>query len=109
MNNERTNAAAYLNAHSHGKMSGRCQAKIGGSNVAAGYVAEIKTPANKREGMANAVQMMINRLAAGDANEVAYMLVNLLDDINSKSNPCNIGRVERARKIDTYRGTVNVD
>lgn len=45
------------------------------------YSREIKMPANKREGLANFVQMIINRLEAGETREGLMVAVDLHQDI----------------------------
>jgi hypothetical protein len=79
------------------------------TNNAAYYSKPLKTPTTEQEGLANAIQMAINNLEAGNSNEALMVLVNLLDDVSSKSNPYSIGRTARKAKPSTYRGDVNVD
>lgn len=45
------------------------------------YAAEIKMPTSKREGLENFVQMVINRIEAGDAQSALLTAVDLLEDI----------------------------
>lgn len=74
------------------------------------YSRELKTPANMREGLANAVQSIINNLEAGNPGEALYQAVDLLDDVRSESNPYRIDAPpKRKSKRSEYRGTVNVD
>lgn len=47
------------------------------------YSREIKTPANKREGLANFVQIIINRLEDGEAREALMAAVDLHQDIST--------------------------
>jgi hypothetical protein len=77
--------------------------------TATNYSKPLSMPMTTQEGLANAIQMAINQIEAGDSREAVYTLVNLLDDVASKSNPYNIGRVARKAKPNNYRGTVNVD
>ena len=46
------------------------------------YAREIKTPANRKEGLCNFVQIIINRLEAGDDREALLTAVDLLDDLS---------------------------
>lgn len=46
------------------------------------YSREIKMPATRKEGVANYVQMVINRLEAGDTREALLTAVGLLDDLS---------------------------
>lgn len=55
------------------------------------YTAPLTMPKTKREGLANAVQMIINAAEAGDSREAMLLAVNLLDDITSESNPYKLG------------------
>jgi hypothetical protein len=74
------------------------------------YSRELSTPATTREGLANAVQLIINLIESGENNEALLSAVNLLDDVRSNANPYNIDtKAKRKRKEDNYRGTVNVD
>lgn len=47
------------------------------------YTREIKMPANKREGLANFVQIIINRLEAGESREALMAAVDLHQDITT--------------------------
>lgn len=47
------------------------------------YSREIKMPANKREGLANFVQIIINYIEAGDPQEALLRAVDLHQDITS--------------------------
>lgn len=47
------------------------------------YSREITEPANRREGIGNHLQMIINRLEAGDSREAMLQAVDLLDAIRS--------------------------
>lgn len=51
------------------------------------YSRPVTMPKNKRQGLSNAVQMIINQLENGDTREGLLQAVNLLDDINSNANP----------------------
>jgi hypothetical protein len=74
------------------------------------YSRPLTMPQNKREGLANAVQIIINVLEAGDAHEALMQAVNLLDDVRSNSNPYELGVYKpRKKKENNYRGNVNVD
>ena len=53
----------------------------------------VTMPATKREGLANAVQIAINCLDAGDAREAMLQMENRLDDGLSESNPYELGPV----------------
>ena len=46
------------------------------------YAREITMPANRKEGLCNYVQMIINRLEAGDTREALLTAVGLLDDLS---------------------------
>jgi hypothetical protein len=52
-----------------------------------GYARELETPKNMREGLANAVQHLINLAERGDLREVVLMAVDLRSDIESSANP----------------------
>lgn len=54
---------------------------------AAYYSKEIQMPKNKKEGLMNVVQMVINNLERDDSYEALMIAVNLLDDLGSKANP----------------------
>jgi hypothetical protein len=45
------------------------------------YSAPIKMPMNKRDGLQNFVQMVINRIEAGDAQSALLTAVDLLEDL----------------------------
>jgi hypothetical protein len=47
------------------------------------YSKEIKTPANKKEGLENFVQMIINRLENDEPREALLTAVDLLQDLQS--------------------------
>jgi uncharacterized protein YjiS (DUF1127 family) len=51
------------------------------------YEAPVSRPRSMRRGLMNAVQMAINQLERGDPREALLQLVDLLDDLGSKSNP----------------------
>lgn len=55
------------------------------------YSAEVKKPSNKKEGLMNFVQMIINDAEAGDAREAMYKAVDLLNDLRSGIYDCAIG------------------
>ena len=46
------------------------------------YSREITMPADRKEGLCNYVQMIINRLEAGDHREALLTAVGLLDDLS---------------------------
>jgi hypothetical protein len=75
------------------------------------YTREIKTPQTKQDGLANALQMAINQIEAGNSNEALLQLVDLLDDVCAESNPYLIGSKPPRRKSKRadYRGDVNTD
>ena len=77
--------------------------------AATNYTCEIKLPTTKREGLANAIQMAINLIEAGNSVEAVYALVNLKDDVISKANPYEIGGKPRRKKVSEYRGDTNTD
>lgn len=45
------------------------------------YSREIKMPATKREGLENFLQMVINKLEAGETREALMLAVDLQDDV----------------------------
>lgn len=45
------------------------------------YAAEIKMPTTKREGLENFIQMVINKLEAGDTENALLTAVDLLEDV----------------------------
>ncbi len=47
-----------------------------------GYSREIGMPKTKRDGLANFVQMVINRIEINDSREALLLAVDLLEDIN---------------------------
>ena len=73
------------------------------------YSRTIEQPATKQDGLANAVQIIINCIEAGDNHEALMQAVNLLDDVRSASNPYLIGATKKRKTAPEYRGTVNVD
>lgn len=68
------------------------------------FSAEIKRPTNLEEGLQNFVQMIINRLEAGDTHYALLLAVDLHDDLCSKSNP-----YKEVLKPDTTRQSVPQD
>jgi hypothetical protein len=75
------------------------------------YTRPISEPKTKQDGLANALQMAINQIEAGNASEALLQLVNLLDDVCAESNPYLIGEkpARRKSKRADYRGNVNTD
>jgi len=51
------------------------------------YTRKIEMPGNRQQGFQNNVQMIINQIEAGNANEALLIAVDLLDTISGKSNP----------------------
>lgn len=51
------------------------------------YAREIKMPATKKDGLCNFVQMIINRIEAGEHREALLVAVDLLDTISGDTNP----------------------
>lgn len=51
------------------------------------YSAEIKKPKDRREGLANFVQMIVNRIEAGDHREALLTAADLLEDLRCVSAP----------------------
>lgn len=47
-----------------------------------GYARAIEMPATRRDGLANFVQIVINKIEAGDTREALLAAVDLLEDIN---------------------------
>ena len=45
------------------------------------YTQEIKTPKNRKEGLQNWIQLIINLLEAGNSNEALLQAVDLLNDV----------------------------
>jgi|SRR6185503_13288595 len=45
------------------------------------YSRQIKMPANKKEGLENFVQLIINQIEAGESNEALLTAVDLLNDL----------------------------
>jgi hypothetical protein len=45
------------------------------------FTREIKTPANKKEGLENFIQMIINRLESNETREGLLLAVDLLEDV----------------------------
>lgn len=68
-----------------------------------------REPKTKQDGLANALKMAFNHLAADDIRECGLQLQNIIDDVISKSNPYHIGGKPRLPKENNYRGDVNVD
>jgi len=64
----------------------------------ASYSRPVKTPATKREGLANAIQLAINALEAGNGREALLQMVNLLDDVTSNSNPYSVDPTAKPKK-----------
>jgi hypothetical protein len=54
------------------------------------YSAPVTLPTTKREGLCNAVQLIINAMEAEQHQSALLATVDLLNDIASKSNPYNI-------------------
>jgi hypothetical protein len=73
------------------------------------YSKALTTPTTRQEGLANAIQLAINHIEAGKPGEALLGLVDLLDDVSSRSNPYRIGRGRERARPSTFRGTVNVD
>lgn len=74
------------------------------------YTRPVTTPKNMQEGLANAVQLVINAIEAGEYQDALLLAVDLHGDIASKANPYRVeaGKKRASRKME-YRGTVNVD
>lgn len=51
------------------------------------YSREITMPSTKLEGLQNFVQLIINKIEAGDTNEALLSAVDLLNDLGSNANP----------------------
>lgn len=51
------------------------------------YSRELKTPNTKREGLCNFVQMIVNKIEAGQAEEALLTAVDLLDTLSGEANP----------------------
>lgn len=54
------------------------------------YSQDIKMPANKQQGLANFVQMIINQLERGETQEALPTAVDLLNDVNSAASPYKV-------------------
>lgn len=54
------------------------------------YAREIKMPATRKEGLCNFVQMIINRIEAGDSREALLTAVDLLDTLSGQANPFSV-------------------
>jgi hypothetical protein len=67
------------------------------------YAKTVIIPKNKREGLANAVQLAINELVDTDKRESALLrLVDLWNDITSESNPYELRRYGRCQTTFTF-------
>ncbi len=51
------------------------------------YSQTVEMPRTNRQGLANAVQIIINQLEDGNDREALMQAVDLLDDIKSSANP----------------------
>lgn len=71
---------------------------------------EIKTPVTKQDGLANAIKMAYNALADGNSKECLLQLCNIIDDVQSKSNPYLIDKAKpRKSKLVDLSGCGNID
>lgn len=51
------------------------------------YAREIKAPKSAKEGLSNFIQLIINRIEAGNSHEALMLAVDLLDTISGDANP----------------------
>ena len=58
------------------------------------YARSVTQPKTKRQGLTNFVQMIINDLEAGESREALLRAVDLLDDINSRTDPYQLKQIE---------------
>jgi hypothetical protein len=73
------------------------------------YSRAIAMPTTTRDGLANAIQQIINELEAGNAREALLQAVDVLDDVRSQANPYRIAVAPARKRTPEYRGTVNTD
>lgn len=66
------------------------------------YSREITKPANMEEGLQNFVQMIINRIEAGDAREALLLAVDLHQDLTS-------GIYKEATEVDLSKKPIPAD
>lgn len=68
------------------------------------YSVKLREPVGDRQGLANALQRVINLLGAGDSQEAIFQLVDLVDSVSSRG--CrfawNISRKPKAVRV-VYR------
>lgn len=78
----------------------------------ASHTRKVEMPKTKREGLANAIQLAINALDAGDTREAMLQMENILDDVSGESNPYNVDpqaktpKAKRAPAKQKRRGKV---
>jgi hypothetical protein len=76
------------------------------------YSREITMPATRKEGLCNYVQMIINRIEAGDMHEAIMTAVGLLDDLSGSvyadvttdAAPDTITMSEHLRQMSDAKG-----
>lgn len=63
------------------------------------YSRPIKMPATKHEGLCNFVQMIINKIEAGDPQEALLIAADLHDTLSGSSNPFASITADRDNKL----------